>query len=57
MRDFIQSNELGPDDYYSDEDEEDDMDDFVASDDEEEDGGMADYSSEISKIFGYDRRK
>lgn len=55
MTDYMRSAEFEADDYYSDEEEEDDLDGFVASDDEEE--GMGDYSSEISKIFGYDRRK
>ena len=43
---------------YSDDEEDEDLADFVASDDEE---GLEeeedDYSSEIRKIFGYDRRK
>ena len=55
MTDYIRSNDIDPQDYYSDEEEDDDLDGFVASDDEE--GGVEDYSSEISKIFGYDRRK
>ncbi len=54
MTDYLRSNDFEADGY-SDEEEEDDLDGFVASDDEVED--MEDYSTEISKIFGYDRRK
>ena len=52
MSEFMQSNELAPGEYSSDED---DLDGFLASDEEME--GEADYSSEIRKIFGYDRTK
>lgn len=61
MSNFMRSNEFAPGDYLSDEEEEDDdLDGFVASDEEkegEEGEEGADYSSEIRKIFGYDRRR
>ena len=60
MSDYLRSNALPREvgEYY-DEEEADDLDGFVASDDEFIDGDDMgeDYSEEIRKIFGYDRRK
>ncbi len=56
MSDFVRQGVY--EDGYTDEDEEDeDLADFVASDDEEGMEGDVEVSSEIRKIFGYDRSK
>ena len=54
MSEYLQSNQLELE-----EEEDSDLDGFVTSDEEFLDDGEAvsDYSSEIRKIFGYDRRK
>lgn len=65
MSQYLRSNPLAPGDAYDEEEDEySDLDGFVASDDEFLDDGQGeglamshDYSSEICKIFGYDRRK
>ena len=55
MTDYLQSGSAYCDDD-DEEEEEDDLDGFVASDEEFSDQ-EADYSSEIRKIFGYDKSR
>ena len=54
MSEYLQSNQLELE-----EEEESDLDGFVTSDEEflDDEEQSNDYSSEIRKIFGYDRRK
>ena len=52
MSDFMRSSEFAPGEDYCEEEDDSDLDGFIAHDEEEEN-----YSSEICKIFRYDRSR